>query len=106
MAERELASLLSAMFRVECRKGSSPYLSGFEAADVLGLPGIHIEAKRRAVLSLPAAVRQSQQDACPGDVPIVCHRPNRCGWMVSLSLDDLPRLAAAVASLTDRHRTA
>lgn len=98
-AERELAEILSAMFHTECRRGASPYLPGIIAPDILGLPAVHIEVKRRERFSLPAALRQSQADARAGDVPVVCHRPNRCPWIVSCWLSDLPALAAAIVKL-------
>jgi hypothetical protein len=98
--EIELAAVLSAMFRCDCRRGASPYLPGMIAPDVIGLPGIHVEVKRRGLFSLPSALRQSQADALPDETPIVAHRPNRCPWIVSVALSDLPRLAAAITSLT------
>lgn len=98
--ERELAALLSAMFNADVRRGSSPYLPGIIAPDILGLPGVHIEVKRRGLFSLPSAMRQSQADAAPGETPIVCHRGNVARWLVTCELSDLPRLADAVTRLT------
>ena len=68
---------LTAVLGVECRKGSSPYLPGLIAPDVLvpdGVP-IHIEAKRRERFSIPAAMRQATDDAPTVHVPLVAHRP-------------------------------
>lgn len=98
--ERELAAVLSAMFATPCRKGSSPYLPGIVAPDILGLPGVHIEVKRRGLFSLPSAVRQSQQDAAPDETPVVCHRANGERWLVTCELADLPRLVKALADRT------
>ena len=100
-AERELARELTAVLGVECRKGSSPYLPGLIAPDVLvpdGVP-IHIEAKRRERFSIPAAMRQATEDAPTGHVPLVAHRPNRHPWMLTVRLSDLPRLARIVARI-------
>ena len=72
---------------------------GFIAPDVYGLPGLHIEAKRRDRVSLPAALRQSREDAGNGEVPVVMHRGNGCGWIVSAWLADLLALSAAVNEL-------
>ncbi len=99
-AERELAAILSGLLGVECRKGSSPFLPGIVAPDVIGLPGIHCETKRRERFSIPAAMNQAAADARRGDVAIVAHRPNRHGWMLTVRLTDLPRLAAAVMAIT------
>ncbi len=104
-AERELAQVLSSTLGCECRKGSSPYLPGLIAPDVLGLPGIHVEAKRRERFSIPAAMNQAAADARRGDVAIVAHRPNRHGWMVTVQLADLPRLARAVMAITQAGAT-
>ena len=67
--------------------------------------GVHVESKRRERLSLPAALRQSAADAGSGEVGIVCHRPNRCAWIVSAWLADLPALARAVARIAQRGPT-
>jgi len=96
-AERELARLLSAMFGVEVRRGARPYLLG--GPDVYGMAAVHIEVKRRGTFSLPAALRQSVEDSRDGEVPVVMHRPNRCAWIVSVWLADLPALARTVEGL-------
>lgn len=57
-------------------------------ADVVGLPGIHIEAKRVERLILQDAYDQSRRDAREGEIPVVMHRRNNCDWLVTLSLDD------------------
>jgi hypothetical protein len=98
--ECELAAVLSRLFACDCRRGAAPFLPGFTAPDVYGLPGVHVESKRRGLFSLPAAVRQSQADARPDETAVVCHRANGERWLVTCELADLPRLAAAVASLT------
>jgi hypothetical protein len=103
--ERDLARVLSAVLHVEAHRKATPYLPGIIAADVVGVEGLHVEAKRRERLCLPAALRQSTADAGPGEVAIVCHRANRCGWIVSAWLSDLPALARAVAGIAQRGPT-
>jgi len=95
--ERELAAMLTDLLGVPCQRASGMYLPGIIAPDVL-IAGdqLHIEAKRRETVCLPAALRQAKADARQGQVPIVAHRPNRCGWMVTVDLRDLVRLANAV----------
>ncbi len=97
--EAELARVLSAMFGVECRRGASPYLPGIIAPDVYGLPGLHVEVKRRERVALPSALRQAKRDAPAGAVAIVAHRGNRQPWIVAVELVDLPQLARAVGEL-------
>jgi len=99
-AERELAAILSSTLGCEVRKGSSPFLPGIIAPDVHLAGDLHIEVKRRERFSIPAAIRQSKQDAGPGKVACVAHRPNRHGWMLTINLDDLPELVRAVAAIT------
>lgn len=98
-AERELAAILTDLLGVECVKGSSPYLPGIIAPDIHLAGDLHIEVKRRERFSIPAAIRQSKQDAKRDKVPVVCHRPNRHGWMLTVAIDDLPALARAVMAM-------
>lgn len=54
-------------------------------ADVVGLPGMHIEVKRVEKLNLENAMEQSARDARENEIPIVLHRKNRCEWLVTMS---------------------
>lgn len=56
-------------------------------ADVIGLPGIHIECKRVERLDISGAVAQAKMDARPGELPAVFHRKNREGWLVTMTLE-------------------
>lgn len=97
-AELELAEKLSAMFGIQCRRMAAAYLPGFIAPDVFGLPGIHVEAKRREKVALHAAIRQARYDAGES-VPIVAHRANRCPWLVTVELSDLVKLAKRICTI-------
>lgn len=57
-------------------------------ADVVGLPGIHIEAKAVENLNLYKAYEQSCRDAREGEVPVVIHKKNRKPILVTLALED------------------
>lgn len=96
--EREVAALLSALFGVEVRRGAGPYLPGWRAPDIYGVPGVHFEVKRRERFSLPAALRQAHYDA-GDDVPVVVHRSSHERWLVTLLLEDLPELVEALEVL-------
>ena len=61
-------------------------------ADLLGLPGIHIECKRVEKLNLYDAMAQAIHDAKEGELPAVFHRRNHCEWLVSMRLDDWIKL--------------
>lgn len=57
-------------------------------ADLLGLPGIHIESKRVERLNLYDAMAQAIHDAKDGEFPTVFHRKNHCEWLVTMRLVD------------------
>ena len=56
-------------------------------ADLVNLPGIHIECKRVERLNVSEAMEQAVRDA-KGEMPTVFHRKNREGWLVTMRLDD------------------
>lgn len=88
--ELELARILRE-YGYKCRRGQQ-YSGANGDADVVGLPGIHIECKRVEALNIDKALGQSQNDAREGEMPIVCHRKNRTGWKVTLTLEDFLKL--------------
>lgn len=55
-------------------------------ADVVGLPGIHLEIKRVEKLNISKAMQQSIRDAKDGEMPVVMHRRNRETWLVTMPL--------------------
>lgn len=89
-AERELAKALRS-YGFETRRGQQ-YCGSNGDADVVGLPGVHIECKRVERLNLEDAMAQSRADARPGEIPVVMHRKNNCKWLVTLSIDDFMTL--------------
>lgn len=84
--ERELASKLRE-HGFEARRGVQ-YSGANGDADVVGLPGIHIEVKRVERFSLYDALAQSKRDARYDELPVVMHRKNNCEWVVVQPLDD------------------
>lgn len=84
--ERELAKKLRE-YGYDCRRGQQ--FSGANGdADVVGLPGIHIECKRVERLNLEDAMAQSRRDAREGEIPVVMHRKTRSPWLVTTTLED------------------
>lgn len=66
-----------------------------EAADCVGLPGIHQEVKRVERLDIHKAMEQAQNDAGKegkDNIPIVAHRKNGTGWLVTMRAEDWFRL--------------
>lgn len=60
----------------DCRRGQQ-YSGANGDADVVGLPGIHIECKRVERLNLTDAMHQAMRDTRAGELPAVFHRPTR-----------------------------
>ena len=83
-AERELSKKLRE-YGYDCRRGQQ-YCGANGDADVVGLPGIHIECKRVERLNLYDAIAQSEHDSKLNEIPVVMHRKNNCNWLVTLSL--------------------
>jgi Holliday junction resolvase len=88
--EREFAKL--------CRdhgydaRRSQQYAGGVDSADVIGLPGIHIEVKLRDRITeadkldfIKQAIRDSQMSA---KFPIVAHKEKYRQWYVSMEMRD------------------
>lgn len=96
--ERELARELSRLMGVECRR-SQQFCGKAGDADVVGLPGVHVECKRTESLRLWDALAQAVSDAKAEDVPTVMHRANGRQWVAIVRLDDLPRLAQAISQV-------
>ena len=68
-------------------------------ADLLGLPGIHIECKRTEKLNLYEAVNQAKRDSeGKGELPVVFHRRNNCEWLAVMPLEDFIKLYREYAS--------
>lgn len=62
-------------------------------ADILGLPGIHIECKRTERLNIYDAVNQAKRDSKgKQQIPVVFHRKNHCEWLAIMPLDDFMNL--------------
>ena len=87
VGERELARFLRDAGFKECRRGEQ-YCGANGDADVVGLPGIHIECKRVEKLNLQKAYQQACNDAKEDETPAVFHRKNGEEWMVTMSLKD------------------
>ena len=86
MGENELAHVLKD-YGYDCRR-SVQYCGANGDADVVGLPGIHIECKRVEKLNVYDAVDQAKRDAKNHDIPTVFWRKNNCEWLVTMRLSD------------------
>lgn len=88
--ERELASKLRE-YGYRTRRGQQ-YCGANGDADVVGLPGIHIECKRVERLNLYDAMAQAVHDAKKDLLLAVFHRKNNCSWLVTMRLEDFMKL--------------
>lgn len=82
--ELEAAKVLKE-YGYETRRGQQ-YSGAAGDADVVGLPGIHLEIKRVEKLNISEAMKQSIRDARDGELPVVMHRRNRETWLVTMPL--------------------
>lgn len=88
--ERELAAKLRE-YGYQCRRGQQ-YSGANGDADVIGLPGVHIECKRVEKLNLYEAMAQAVRDKKDGETPAVFHRKNNREWLVTLRMDDFMKM--------------
>lgn len=64
-----------------------------DASDVVGLPGIHIEAKHQEVMRLYDWMAQAKRDAGgTGKIPVVFHKKNNAEILVTMELGNFMQL--------------
>ncbi len=82
--ELELCRVLSG-FGYDVKPGAA--VSFGSTPDAVGLPGIHIEVKRREQMDIASALKQAEVDAQRfGGVPCVFYRRSREPWRVVVPL--------------------
>ena len=84
--ERTLAKKLRE-YGYDTRRGQQ-YCGANGDADVVGLPGIHIEAKAVERLNIYNAMEQAINDKKDDEVPAVFHKKNRKPILVTMKLED------------------
>lgn len=86
--ERQLAS----KFRehgYEARRTAQYCGNTGDASDVIGLPGIHIEAKHQERMQLYEWMAQAKRDSAgTNKLPAVFHKKNNAPILVTMELDD------------------
>lgn len=109
--ERELAHWLAA-HGYDAKRGQQ-YSGATGDADVVGLPGIHIECKRVEELDIKKAMQQSELDAYADSLkhgrlmlPVVFHKQNRRPWQVTMKAADFARMCGGTAAGGLVHMTA
>lgn len=99
--ERELAAKFRE-YGYEARRTAQYCGNTGDASDVVGLPGIHIEAKHQESMRLYDWVDQAKRDsAATGDIPAVFHKKNYAETLVTMTLEDWIKLYKAWDILED-----
>lgn len=57
--------------------------------DIAGIPGVHVEVKRREKLAVRAWLDEAAAEAHEHDLPVVAFRQNGGDWYAALPLDEL-----------------
>ena len=83
--------LLASKFRelgYEARRTAQYCGNTGEAADVIGLPGLHIEAKHQEQMRLYEWMAQAKRDAKGKSLPAVFHKKNNAPILVTMEMED------------------
>ena len=86
--------LLASKFReygYEARRTAQYCGNTGDASDVVGLPGIHVEAKHAEAMRLYEWMSQAKRDAAAGGkncLPAVFHKKNHAEILVTMELED------------------
>lgn len=93
--ERLLASKFREYGYADARRTAQYCGNTGEASDVVGLPGLHIEAKHQEAMRLYDWMAQAVRDAEAGGesrLPAVFHKKNHADILVTMRLDDFMNL--------------
>jgi Holliday junction resolvase len=87
--ERQLASLFRDYGYTDARRTAQYCGNTGDASDVVGLPGIHIEAKHQERMQLYDWMEQAERDAKgTNQFPVVFHKKNNADILVTMKLED------------------
>lgn len=92
--ELKLAHKISE-YGYKCRRTAQYCGNTGDASDVVGLPGIHIEAKHQEKMHLYDWIEQAVRDAeanGKGDIPAVFHKKNNAEILVTVRFEDFMKL--------------
>lgn len=102
--ERELAQLLREILGQDGIRRGQQYCGANGDADVIGVPGVHLESKRYKRHACIDHVRQALTDSAgSGDAPLACLRENGdTDWYGLFRLKDWAKIARAYATATGK----
>ena len=93
--ERSLARIFREYGYTDARRTAQYCGNTGEASDVIGLPGLHIEAKHQETMRLYEWMSQAKRDAEAGGgnrLPAVFHKKNNADILVTMRLEDFMHL--------------
>ena len=93
--EREVAKIFREAGFPEARRTVQYCGRTGDAADVTGVPGLHIEVKhveREAVRQWYGQAVRDAEAAGNGDLPVMIHRKSHSPWLITLSLEDFLKI--------------
>lgn len=93
--ERKLASLFREYGYEDSRRTAQYCGNTGDASDVVGLPGIHAEAKHQERMQLYDWIDQAKRDAKAGGegrLPVVFHKKNNAEILVTMQFDTFMRI--------------
>jgi Holliday junction resolvase len=90
--ERTLAAMFKQYGYTDAHRTAQYCGNTGAAADVVGLPGIHIEAKHQEQMRLYDWMAQAKRDAVEGNLPAVFHKKNNAAILVTMELPDFMKL--------------
>lgn len=91
--ERTLASKFREHGYADARRTAQYCGNTGDASDVVGLPGLHIEAKHQETMRLYEWMSQAKRDSeGTGRLPAVFHKKNNAPILVTMELDDFMNL--------------
>lgn len=97
--ERKLASIFRE-YGYEARRTAQYCGNTGDASDVVGLPGIHIEAKAQEKMCLYDWMAQAKRDAEGSEnLPAVFHKKNNAEILVTMELKDFMKIYKGLEEL-------
>ena len=96
--ERLLASKLRE-YGYDARRTAQYCGNTGDASDVVGLPGLHIEAKAQETMRLYDWMAQAKRDAAAGGgqrLPAVFHKKNNAAILVTMEFEDFMKIYQGV----------
>lgn len=91
--ERQLASMFKEYGYSDSRRTAQYCGNTGDASDVIGLPGIHAEAKHQERMQLYDWMEQAKRDSKgTGNIPVIFHKKNHAEVLVTMQFDSFMKL--------------